>query len=465
MTNIYGAASEASHTSEAYTSLGIAALAKTFVIPVYNNMPNLSNTVKLGSSTSKTAKVNSSVNVRKGPSTEYTTLVTLDKNDTVTVTDGVMTDTGFGTRWLNNPYWCKIKVKKNGKTYTGYVAASFVSVDTELNIIKNVKTKLPVTLGSSETIYYISENPAVATVDASGYVTGVAEGTTTITAIASSGKFSTIGVRIVSTGCVTDTTSVTLELGSKKTLKTTVYPTTAKDKTVTYTTSNKSVAKVSSKGKITAKAAGTAIITAKAAVGGVTASCTVKVIPKKMTFTATVDTNGGAIKLNWAYTANISGYLIYKKNSSGKYTKIADIKGNSTSYTDSNLAGGQSYSYRIKAYTLVGKTKYRSKKSTVVSAYIGLSKAKLNSATSVTKGLKLKWSSVLGATGYKIYRSDSKNGTYNRIKTIKSATKLKYTDKNVVKGKTYYYKIRAYKTVSGKKIYGDYSSQISAKKN
>ena len=43
MTNISGAASEAASTADAYQSLGIAAHAKTFVIPVFNNMPNESN--------------------------------------------------------------------------------------------------------------------------------------------------------------------------------------------------------------------------------------------------------------------------------------------------------------------------------------------------------------------------------------------------------------------------------------
>ena len=47
MTNISGAASEAASTADAYQSLGIAAHAKTFVIPVFNNMPSESNTIKM----------------------------------------------------------------------------------------------------------------------------------------------------------------------------------------------------------------------------------------------------------------------------------------------------------------------------------------------------------------------------------------------------------------------------------
>ncbi|MFQ9514891.1 MAG: Ig-like domain-containing protein [Eubacterium sp.] len=463
MTNIYGAASEASSTSDAYNSLGITSLAKTFVIPVYENMPNENNTIKVGSSATKSARVTSSVNVRKGPSTEYGTLVTLDKDDGVTVTEGVMTTVSFGTRWLNNPYWYKITVKKNGKSYTGYVSAAYITFNKELDVIKNGKVKLPVTLGTSETIYYMSEDPAIATVDASGNITGKKDGTTTIMAFTSGGKFSATGVQVFSKGCTIDVSSLTLAVGSKKTLKTTVYPTNSANKTVTYSSSNKSVAKVSAKGKITAKAAGTAKITVKAAIGGVTASCNVKVIPKKVVLTAAAS-GSSAVKLSWAYTSNISGYLIYKKNSSGKYKKIATAKGAATSYIDKNLAGGETHSYKVKAYTLVGKTKYKSKKSSAVSVTLPVAKTKIKSATSVNTGIKLKWKAVAGASGYRVYRSDSLNGTYKRIKKIKSGLKLKYTDKNVIKGRTYYYKIRAYKTINGKNVYGKYSKKISVKR-
>lgn len=463
MTNIYGAASEASYTSEAYNSLGIAALEKTFVIPVYNNMPNESNTIKIGSSTTKTAKVISGVNLRQGPSTEYSIVTSLSTGDEVTVTDGVMTHAGFGTRWLSNPYWYKVTAKKDGKTYTGYLSAAYISFNTELYMVKGVKTKLPVSLGSNETIYYMSDNPAIATVDDSGYVTGIKDGTTTIMAFTSSGRFIATGVQILSKGCVVDATSMTLEVGVKKKLTATVYPTNATDKSVTFTSSDKKIAKVSKKGNITAKKPGTATITVKAAVGGVVATCKVKVVPKKVVLAGAVS-GANSVKLTWAPASDISGYWIYRKDGSGKYKKIATVSGTSSYYIDSGLAGAETYSYKIKAYTLVGKTKYKSSKSAAVTFYLPLAKAKIKSAKSTTKGIKLKWNAVLGATGYRIYRSESKKGKYTRIKQIKKGTTLKYTDKKVTLKKKYYYKIRAYKVVAGKKVYGKYSKVISVRK-
>ncbi len=70
-------------------------------------------------------------------------------------------------------------------------------------------------------------------------------------------------------------TSVTLDVGKSETIKATVSPDYASNKTVTWTTSNSKVATVSA-GKITAKAAGTAKITAKTS-NGKTATCNVTV--------------------------------------------------------------------------------------------------------------------------------------------------------------------------------------------
>ena len=69
-------------------------------------------------------------------------------------------------------------------------------------------------------------------------------------------------------------TTLALEVGGSETLNTTVAPTNAADKTVTWKSSDNTVAKVEN-GKVTALKAGTATITATA--GGKSATCTVTV--------------------------------------------------------------------------------------------------------------------------------------------------------------------------------------------
>ena len=50
-----------------------------------------------------------------------------------------------------------------------------------------------------------------------------------------------------------------------------------------------------------------------------------------------------------------------------------------------------------------------------------------------------------------------KKGKYKLIKTVKKNKIVSYSKKNLKKGKTYYIKVRAYKVIDGKKVYGTYS--------
>ncbi len=76
--------------------------------------------------------------------------------------------------------------------------------------------------------------------------------------------------------------------------------------------------------------------------------------------------------------------------------------------------------------------------------------------------IKIGWSRVTGASGYLIYQATSAKGTYKLVKTI-AAGKYSYINEKLTPGKTYYYKVRAYKTSGKSKIYGFYSKVISGK--
>ncbi len=78
------------------------------------------------------------------------------------------------------------------------------------------------------------------------------------------------------------------------------------------------------------------------------------------------------------------------------------------------------------------------------------------------KSIKLTWKDIYGATGYKIYRSNSKNGKYKCIGTVKNAKE--YKDTTAKKGKTYYYKMRAYWKMDGHTYYGKYSAAVKKKR-
>lgn len=64
------------------------------------------------------------------------------------------------------------------------------------------------------------------------------------------------------------------------------------------------------------------------------------------------------------------------------------------------------------------------------------------------------------AKGYQIYRAEGKK--WKVIKTIKRGKTVTFVDKKVKKNKVYRYKVRAYGTVKGKKVYGNFGYVCTA---
>lgn len=64
--------------------------------------------------------------------------------------------------------------------------------------------------------------------------------------------------------------------------------------------------------------------------------------------------------------------------------------------------------------------------------------------------IRVTWNKVSGANGYRVYRSASKDGKYTAIGSTAKNSAVTFLDKKAVTGKTYYYKVRAYRNVSRK---------------
>ena len=64
-----------------------------------------------------------------------------------------------------------------------------------------------------------------------------------------------------------------------------------------------------------------------------------------------VSNKSKGIVFKWNKVTGCSGYMIYRKTGSGKWTKLATVKGSSTlSYTDRTAKSGNTYTYTVKAY-------------------------------------------------------------------------------------------------------------------
>ena len=142
---------------------------------------------------------------------------------------------------------------------------------------------------TNKAVTWTSSAPAIATVDASGTVKGIAPGTATITVkTADGGKTATCAVTVKAaaapavkvTGITLNYRSITVNGDLERVqLIATVAPATATDQSLTWTSSDASVASVDGAGLVTIRKKGKATVTAKANDGsGVSASCLFDVI-------------------------------------------------------------------------------------------------------------------------------------------------------------------------------------------
>lgn len=187
--------------------------------------------------------------------------------------------------------------------------------------------------------------------------------------------------------------------------------------------------------------------------------------PNKVSGIKAASNSYNSIKLTWNKAINgANGYAVYRSTSKdGKYTLRKTITSKNTiEFTDTGLDTNTTYYYKVRAYRMIADKKKYGSYSEIVCAKPVLSKTTIT-VSSKSKKATIKWNKVLGASGYKVYSATSSNGTYSLKKTITSINTLSYTNTNLVSGKTYYYKVRAYRNVNGKVVYGPYSAVKSKK--
>ncbi len=181
------------------------------------------------------------------------------------------------------------------------------------------------------------------------------------------------------------------------------------------------------------------------------------VVGKTSKISAKVSTT--QIKLTWKEVKGATGYRVYQYDSKNKKYKLLTTVTGKNTYTVKKLKSGTTYKFSVKAYAKLsdGTVNWGSN----VTAQFATKPAKtVLSVKSGSKSASLSWQKVSGASGYQIYYSTSKNGEYKKLKSI---TKLSYKKSELKSGKTYYFKVRAYKKVDSKVVYGAFSDIKSVK--
>ncbi|MCR5339672.1 MAG: hypothetical protein K6E75_14060 [Lachnospiraceae bacterium] len=178
-----------------------------------------------------------------------------------------------------------------------------------------------------------------------------------------------------------------------------------------------------------------------------------------------------SVTLSWKPAGGVSGYKVLMATSkNGKYSVLKTVKSPGT-VVSKDLSGkalslAKKYYFKVQAYVDDNGKEYVSSESSAVKAKTKLAKPEINYlSANASDFVTVKWTKVKGATGYVVYRSKSKKkvGTVIAGGKKKSAqnkttklTKRNYIDKEAVPGQKYWYRVRAYKTINGKRYYSDY---------
>jgi len=168
-----------------------------------------------------------------------------------------------------------------------------------------------------------------------------------------------------------------------------------------------------------------------------------------------------SIKASWSKVTGASGYKVELLNSKGKVVKSATTT--KTAYTFKSLSKVTTYKVRVTAYKTIDKKAVYSTVSTTITTSTSPTTVTLSKVTAGSKSATPAWKKVSGASGYEVMYSTSSKFSSSKTATIKNGSSTKTTIKKLTKGKKYYFKVRAYKTVDGKKVYGAWSAVKSVK--
>ncbi|MBR6473090.1 MAG: hypothetical protein IKS99_05135 [Firmicutes bacterium] len=185
-----------------------------------------------------------------------------------------------------------------------------------------------------------------------------------------------------------------------------------------------------------------------------------------------VHVNYSTLKVKYSIPDGYDGVYIYRSTSgkSGTFKKIA-TKRSGTYYRNRKLTCGKKYYYKIKFYKTVNGKKVTSKYSEAISLKTRPAKTRnLTVCMNEEGNLTISWRAVKGASNYKIIVKRPDDAGYRLLKEGENVSGLVLGAREnkdtvvvaeVTEDGTYTFKVRACRTVSGKKIYGLYSASVT----
>ncbi len=166
------------------------------------------------------------------------------------------------------------------------------------------------------------------------------------------------------------------------------------------------------------------------------------------------------VKVTWKAVTGAAKYRVFRWSSNG-WVHLGVTT--STSFTDTTAKNGTKYTYTVRCINSAG-TAYTSAYYNTGITTVRLTGVTLSSVKNVkTKKMTVKWKKNTKATGYQIqYSTSSDFSSYKTVK-VKGYKNVSKTISKLTKGKKYYVRVRAYKTVSGTNYYSAWSSVKNVK--
>ena len=176
------------------------------------------------------------------------------------------------------------------------------------------------------------------------------------------------------------------------------------------------------------------------------------------TITASASKGYDSAKIVWSAVAGATFYEVsYATSASGPYSLAGTTTG--TSFTKTGLTSGKTYYLKVRAGVEWESTNIYSSYSTYKAITPIPTTPVATAASASYTSIKVSWATVPGATGYKVYRATSSTGSYTYLGATSS---LAYTSASLTTGKTYYYKVIAYRTIGTAKVYSKASAPVHA---
>ncbi len=252
-------------------------------------------------------------------------------------------------------------------------------------------------------------------------------------------------------------TSVNVGVGQTAEIMSAQLPVGSTDKGVTWTSVDEKIATVTNNGVVMGVGFGRVKLTAKTNYGSASAECSVNVLIPSPDNMQLINASEKRITVKWDAVTGAKGYVLYRAESlDSEPIELAEIDAKKTEYTDKDITPGNRYYYSLK--TLAEVEEYNSDLTAVLYTTARLKNPEKLSAENNGPLISVNWAEVDEAKGYLVYRSLSKNGLYTVVGEVNSTS---FVDRDVLAGKTYYYKIVAEN--GNEKTVSDYSEIVSVK--